>query len=287
MNKILLWLAFCALNSHGMHNPFLESLNPENILSAAMADLFDGFRTVHVNPDAESESLYLKRFGFTKPTPESIRRMISCGQAIISGTIVAIDDQATGSRIEFEAFDTTQKSAVPAQRYSMQLAQLNKHLYELRKNGITNESLIKEKKIETICALLHNPRTELSASQLFTLHAPRFLAFLNGTDLENARKKEIKKICTNDNLSKKEKKGRIAGIERDIHETQQNRLLYFAALATHDPVAINIERVKAFHSPFANPVSFLDEVNDMRRLTADGFNSLFDDPDQTLEFLTA
>lgn len=287
MNKILLWLAFCALNCKAMNDPFMESLNPENILSGAINGLFDGFRTVRVKADAESESLYLKRFGITEPTPESIRRMISCGQAIISGTIVAVDDQATGNRIEFEAFDTTQKSAVPAQRYSMEMAQLSKHLYELRKNGIADESLIKKKKIETICTLMHNPRTELSASQLFTLHAPRFLAFLNGTDLENARKKEIQKICTNDNLSKKEKKGRIARIEKDIHETQQNRLLYFAALATHDPVAINIERAKSFHSPFTKPVSFLDEVKDMRRLTADGFNSLFDDPDQTLELLTA
>ena len=52
-------------------------------------------------------------------------------------------------------------------------------------------------------------------------------------------------------------------------------------------MAINIERAKAFHSPFAKPASLSDEVKDLRRLTADGFNSLFDDPDQTLELLTA
>lgn len=248
MNKFLICVAFCTLNSHAMNDPFGGLLDPERIVEAAVSDIFSGPLPVVVRPASQNP------IAPTEPCPDaqlpcnlettasSTRSSISFAQAIMSGTFHAFEHKEKGKVIEFEDFENGTRRT--AQLFCLPMELINPLIYAFTKKY---EEASCSVSVETSHALRFGRL--LTDEKILEIQAPLFLAFLNYTDLNTTRKKEIEKIYTDDNLSKKEKKAQAARVEKLIEDALKNRALYFAALATQDPNAINNARKKGFKNP--------------------------------------
>lgn len=278
MNKSLAYLALCTLTSYAMDNPFTDALNPENVVLAAVTDLFSGPLPTVTQPEASAEQKEFAQMAgafsaFDPSQPESektasssdLRRLISLNEAIRFGKFNALENTEKENVLVFDDFETF--AIAPQPSFSMTIKDVNTHIYNVQHKYKTPHALTQladAKKVRS--KILADPQASLTENEFLTYQAPLILAFLTHADIRGPKQQLLEEIQNDNDKSNNQKKALSAKIEEQSTDASENRMLYLAALATQNPAAINQERHRSFQSPFATSATFVQEIAHLREM---------------------
>lgn len=263
MNKSLVCLAFCFLSTQAMHHPSEDGFDPENVVAAAIGDLFSGPLPIVTRPTTSATEKEFVEMATAFDTlgyedkPSHFRNIISLNEAIRLGTLQAKDDSIT-----YEDFEAKFPS------FSMPITEVNTHMY---RTSISDSSALVREAKKVKLKILRNPSAQLSEEELLAYQQPSLVAFLTYLDLSVLRTESIENIKADKNLSKNQQKQLCTEMENKTENALKNRSQYLLALATQNETAINLQRIKTLYS--VQPEILIHEIKNLReRATHPGSN---------------